>query len=148
MKKKGRLKFDKDGKKIPKIRREVDPVGMVSIFRDLNPDHIFLELVASRSGQGVVSMFSFGRSFGDVRTAGAWLGCPITLVRPQDWQKVMFEGMKTGGSKQLSADVATKLWPEIDLRKSKRSRKIHDGLSDAACIAKYGLRQLSEGFNI
>ena len=144
-KSKGKLKYDADGNKIPKFKTEVEPVEMVRVFRELAPDHIFLEEVSSRPAQGVVSVFSFGRSFGDVRTAGAWLGCPLTRIRPQIWQDVIFEGLKGKDSKKLAEAAVRKLWPDLDLRRSKRARKFHEGTCDAACIAEYGRRQLAEG---
>jgi crossover junction endodeoxyribonuclease RuvC len=145
--KKGRLKRDKHGNKIVRRKTEVDPEAMVALLRDMDPDYIFLEDVSARPGQGVTSMFSFGRSFGDVRTAGAWLGCPLELARPQDWQKVAFADEDKGEKdpKVLSTRVATKLWPDMDLRKSSRCQNVHDGICDAACIAEYGRRRLSEG---
>lgn len=144
-KRNGRLIYDENGNKIPKYRTEVDPVEMVRIFRDFAPDHIFLEEVTSRPAQGVVSVFSFGRSFGDVRTAGAWLGCDLTRVRPQEWQKAIFKGLDRKDSKIMAVETVCNLWPGINLRKSKRARKLHGGLCDAACIAEYGRRQLAEG---
>lgn len=144
-KSKGKLKYDQDGNKIPKFKTEVEPIEMVKVFRKFAPDHIFLEEVSSRPAQGVVSVFSFGRSFGDVRTAYAWLGCELTRVRPRPWQDVIFEGMKGKDSKKLAEAAVRKLWPDLDLRRSKRARKFHGGACDAACIAEYGRRQLAEG---
>lgn len=144
-KSKGRLLYDKDGKKIEKFKREVDPVEMVRIFRDFKPDLIVLEAVGARPSQGVVSMFTFGMCFGDLRTAGAWLGCRLERVRPQVWQKTMFEGMKGKDPKKLSRECIAKIWPDINLKRSKRCKDFHDGLCDAACMAEYGRRVLGEG---
>ena len=139
---KGRLKRDSDGNKIPKYKSEIDVASFVAIMREYRPDFICLEEVwaMSKGGQkqGVVSMFSFGRSYGDVRTAWAWLGCDQQTVYPQMWQKHMFSGRKYSDTKAVAAEVLKERWPDLDLRKSKRSRKPHDGICDAGCIALYG----------
>lgn len=139
---KGRFKRDKDGNKVPKFRTEIDPVRMVEIFREYAPDHIFLEEVGAMPDQGVVSMFNFGKAFGDVRTAYAWLGCKMNRVRPQIWQNLLFDREKGDDSKLLAANFCKATWPDVDFRKSTRARIQHGGTCDAACIAEYGRRTL------
>ena len=45
-------------------------------------DMVFLERVGARPGQGVVSMFSFGRSVGAVEATISLLGLPLTYISP------------------------------------------------------------------
>lgn len=139
---KGRLKRDNDGNKIAKFRTEIDAVRMVEVFREYAPDYIFLEEVGAMPDQGVVSMFNFGKAFGDVRTAYAWLGCKIERVRPQTWQACLFNKNKGDDSKLLAANFCRETWPNLDFRKSSRARIPHGGTCDAACIAEYGRKTL------
>lgn len=143
----GRLKRDKDGNKIKRYRTSVDARAVVLLLRDMSPDYAFIERVHAMPGQGVTSMFSFGQSLGILKGAFASLDGlrELRIVGPKEWQKVMFKGIPVSDTKQVAAKVTYKLWPGLDLRKSKRARKPHDGICDAACIAEYGRRQLAEG---
>jgi len=97
--------------------------------------HAFIELVAARPGQGVVSMFSFGTGWGLVRGICAGMGLPYELVRPQEWQGEMLKGQPKGSE----YSVASRLWPNADWRIS--PKRIHSGLVDAALIAEFGRRR-------
>jgi hypothetical protein len=87
--------------------------------------------------QGVVSMFTFGTGWGQVRGICTGLGIPYQLVRPQEWQREMLAGQPKG-SEYL---VASRLWPLTDWRSSARAVKPHSGLVDAALIAEYCRRR-------
>lgn len=127
----------KSGKK---NKRELDEAALVRLFTDiamLRPRPlILLEKVASRPGQGVSSMFSFGAGWGLIRGIMAGMGLAYELVTPQQWKKVAMEG-QTPGSEAL---VASRLWPETVFR-PKGCRVHHMGLVDAALIAEYGRRR-------
>jgi crossover junction endodeoxyribonuclease RuvC len=142
----GRLKRDKEGNKILKYKTEVDVKMVCQLLSRWSPNHIFLEKVHAFPGQGVTSMFSFGCSYGILRGVMGWLDCKVTLIEPKDWQGVILgERGKDDDTKEISARVAADLWPTVNFLKSARSKKPHDGLCDAACMAAYGVRVLSEG---
>jgi crossover junction endodeoxyribonuclease RuvC len=83
------------------------------------------------AGQGVSSVFSFGRSAGIIEGVLAAFDIPTTLVTPQAWQKAM--AVRDG--KDGSRERAMQLFPaSAELFQ----RKKDDGRSDAALIAKYG----------
>jgi len=48
---------------------------------------IVVENVHSFRGQGVASMFSFGKSFGKILGCLEYLSLPYSLVHPQTWQR-------------------------------------------------------------
>ena len=104
--------------------------------------HVFLEQVSAMPGQGVVSMFSFGRTYGQIEGMLVGNGLPYTLVRPQKWQKVMYEGVE-GTSKERSIVAAQRLFPDINFLATERSRKPHEGMCEAALIGLYGWRMLN-----
>lgn len=133
-------------RKIKATKREIDEPELVQLIKDMKPDHVFLEKVGAMPRQGVASMFNFGTGWGIVRGILTALDIEYTLVRPQQWQKVMFKDVERPKNKR---DWDTKaaargqcklLWPNYDFRKSDRSRKPHEGICDAALIAEYARR--------
>jgi crossover junction endodeoxyribonuclease RuvC len=118
---------------------QIDEVALVAWMRSqahLHP-HVMIEAVHAMPGQGVVSMFSFGTSWGILRGICIGVGLSYELVRPQEWQKVMLAGQP----KHSEYLVASRLWPHVDWRATERCRVPHSGLVDAALIAEYGRRK-------
>ena len=104
-------------------------------------DHVFLERVMSRPGEGVSSAFKFGLVFGGLRGMIASKLLPCTLVTPSVWMKEMSVGR---GSKEASIIRATELFPANakEFRGPKGGRK--DGVAEAALIARYGFDKLTK----
>lgn len=114
-----------------KKKREVSAQMLAAVMRAHHVDdrtHVALERVNAMSGQGVSSVFSFGRSSGIVEGVVAALHCQITLVTPQTWQKAM--NVRDG--KDASRARAAELFPAMA---SSFARVKDDGRSDAALIA-------------
>lgn len=112
------------------------------------PVTVVLEKVRSRPGQGVVSMFTFGRGLGMIEGLVAGLSMPIQQVTPQAWVKELHEGIDQKlSAKARSMLVVRRLYPDLNLLATPRSKKLHDGLIDAALIATYGLRKLKGGLD-
>ncbi len=103
-------------------------------------EHVFLERVMSRPGEGISSAFKFGLVFGGLRGMIATKLLPLTLVTPAVWMKAMSVGR---GSKEASIIRATELFPENakEFRGPKGGKK--DGVAEAALIALYGYRKLT-----
>lgn len=104
-------------------------------------EHVFLERVHSRPGEGVSSAFKFGCVFGGLRGMIAAKLIPLTLVTPTVWMKEMGVGR---GSKEASVLRATELFPShaSAFRGPKGGRK--DGVAEAALIARYGYDKLTK----
>lgn len=118
-----------------KNKREVSAVLLSNILTRHKVAGAFLERVNAMAGQGVTSVFSFGRSSGIVEGILAAYDIPTTLVTPQTWQKAV--GQRAG--KDGSRERAMQLFPaQADLFQ----RKKDDGRSDAALIAFYGSKTL------
>lgn len=107
---------------------EADVWDWVASF-DLENARACLEVVASSPQQGVVSAFTFGRSYGFLRGVLSASKVPFIEVRPQRWQKAM--ECLTGGDKKVSKAKAQQLWPKL---------KITNVNADALLIAEYGRR--------
>ncbi|MFZ9627331.1 MAG: hypothetical protein ACO3AD_18895 [Burkholderiaceae bacterium] len=114
-----------------KTKREVSANLLAGVIEGRSIAAAFLERVNAMPGQGVTSVFSFGRSSGIVEGVVAAFHIPVTLVIPQTWQKAM--GVRDG--KDASRERAMQLFPSsADMF----ARKKDDGRSDAALIAVYG----------
>ncbi|NBW67803.1 MAG: hypothetical protein EBR47_03690 [Betaproteobacteria bacterium] len=93
--------------------------------------HVYVERVSAMAGQGVTSVFSFGRSFGMIEGILAALKMPVTFVAPATWVK----GVGRGPGKDASRARAMELFP---LQQEFFKRVKDDGRADAALIAHWG----------
>ena len=93
--------------------------------------HVYCERVSAMAGQGVTSVFSFGRSFGMIEGILAALHMPVTYVAPATWVKAVHRG----AGKDASRQRAMELFPnnQADFKRVK-----DDGRSDSALIAYWG----------
>jgi crossover junction endodeoxyribonuclease RuvC len=95
--------------------------------------HVYCERVGAVTGQGVTSVFSFGRSFGMIEGILAAFKMPVTFVPPATWVKAVGRGQ----GKDASRARAMELYPS-DQDQFKRVKD--DGRADAALIAYWGSR--------
>jgi crossover junction endodeoxyribonuclease RuvC len=93
--------------------------------------HVYVERVGAVSGQGVTSVFSFGRSFGMIEGILAALKMPVTFVAPATWTRAI--GRSPG--KDASRARAMELFPNYEYF---FKRVKDDGRADAALIAHWG----------
>jgi crossover junction endodeoxyribonuclease RuvC len=114
-----------------KNKREVSPALVADMVAGKGIEKAFMERVSAMPGQGVSSMFSFGRSAGILEGVLAAYEIPTTMVTPQAWMKAM--GVRAG--KDGSRERAMQLFPQYS---TAFARKKDDGRSDAALIAKFG----------
>ena len=97
-----------------------------------------VEKVGAMPGQGVTSMFSFGKNAGFIEGILQTYGIPYQLVPPQTWKKE-FQLHK---SKQDSISVCKKLFPNANLLPTEKCRKENDGMAEALLLALYARRKL------
>ena len=95
--------------------------------------HVYCERVSAMAGQGVTSVFSFGRSFGMIEGILAAFKMPVTFVPPATWVKAVGRGQ----GKDASRARAMEIFPS-DQDQFKRVKD--DGRADAALIAYWGSR--------
>ena len=101
-----------------------------------------VEKVGAMPGQGVTSMFNFGKSAGYIEGVLSALGIPYQLVPPAKWKK---EFSLIGKDKQASIITCRKLFPELDLKRTDRCRTDSDGKAEATLLAEYARRHFGEG---
>ena len=117
-----------------------DKAGYVSVLTGLHEGYVkaILEHVGAMPGQGSVSMFHFGESFGWLQGVLDTLMIPYELVRPQKWKKE-FSVTK---DKNTSIEVCKKLFPSVSLKRTENSKKDDDGFAEALLMAEYARRRL------
>jgi crossover junction endodeoxyribonuclease RuvC len=116
-----------------KTKKEISSVMLANVFCEDRSGEILdfnltLEKVGAMPGQGVSSMFQFGRGVGMIEGVCAALSIPIDYVTPQTWQKQV--GMRAG--KDGARERAMQLFPAYA---GLFARKKDDGRADAALIA-------------
>lgn len=96
-----------------------------------------VEHVGAMPGQGVTSCFSFGQNFGFILGLLTAYCIPYELVRPQRWKKEF----GCTSDKNTSIEVAQRMFPGVDLRRTEKCKKPHDGISEALLMAEWGRRR-------
>lgn len=94
---------------------------------DLAKAKAVLERVSASPQMGVVSAFTFGRSYGFLRGVLCGLRIPVAEVAPAKWQAAF--GCRTKGDKNISKSAAQQRWPSL---------KITHANADSLLLAEYG----------
>jgi hypothetical protein len=115
------------------VNGEIDAATLADRLRQMKPDHAIIERVGAMPGQGVSSMFNFGKSYGVLLGVIAALQIPSSLVTPRTWKR----DLKLGADKEESRALALRQWPG---RAELFSLKKHHGRAEAALLALWGSR--------
>jgi len=118
-----------------KKRRVLDHVGIANILDDERIVHLYLEEVNAMPGQGVVSMFNFGKSAGTIIGVCGGLRIPMTQVRPAKWKS----DLRVPAEKNAARYRASEYFPQCSKAWTKAK---DDGRAEATLIAFYGFCQL------
>lgn len=111
------------------------------ICSDIKGDALcFVEKVGAMPGQGVVSMFNFGKSYGYILGVLEADKIPYQLISPHKWKNHFSLSKDKGASVQL----AKRLYPQISLLPTVRCKKESDGMAEALLIALYAKRTNGE----
>ena len=118
-----------------------------------------MEQVHPLFGSSAKSTFSFGEIYGLLRGLLIAGKIPYTLIPPKTWQKEIWTTpdivssteivhRKDGDAKvrkidtkATSINAARRLFPDVDLRKSERSKKPDDNKVDSMLMAEYARRR-------
>jgi crossover junction endodeoxyribonuclease RuvC len=115
---------------MPVAAGDIDAATLAARIAQMKPDVAVVELVASRPGQGVSSVFRFGCGFGMVRGAIAASGVPLHLVSPSKWKR----HFGLDADKEKARALALRLWPT---RSDLFGLKKHHGRAEAALLARF-----------
>ena len=116
-----------------KIKNSMSAQQFAFILKDLRIDYACVERVGSMPGQGVSSVFAFGRSAGVIEGVLAALEIPITYVTPTKWQQSMNRGIGKDASRHRAMELYPKFADYFKLKK-------HDGRAEAVLIGAYGIK--------
>lgn len=119
-----------------KSREQVDAAELARLLKARpGVTQAFLEEVGARPGQGVTSMFAFGRGMGKVEGVLAALDIDVVQVYPQTWTSKM-----NVWEKGHSCRIAAKLLPDwADSFLHHGSKNQQGGRADAVLIGWFGL---------
>lgn len=120
-----------------KTKREVDLHSLARIMDDLTtlPDgSILIEQVGSMPGQGVSSVFAFGKVYGILLGVSAATFVPLDTVTPAVWKKVMGVTASKDGSRAKASSLLPQ-WSHY------WARVKDDGRAEAALLAIYAARK-------
>ena len=102
-----------------------------------------LEKAQAQFRDGKKQAFKTGFGYGVMQALLIAENIPHQIIAPKIWQKKVFEGLPADDTKTASIMFCKRKWPNEDWTPTERSQKCHDGLTDAACMAYYGV-QLNE----
>ncbi len=97
-----------------------------------------VEKVGAMPGQGVTSMFKFGENYGWIQGILKAHLIPYELVTPQKWKKEF----SVTSDKNTSIEVCKRLFPDVNLKRTEKCKKDHDGMAEALLIAEYARRHM------
>ena len=121
-------------------KKEYDVREISDILKRYPADLVVLEKVMVMGPMtSKVGAMSNGWCLGFMEGLCNALDLPYVIVRPQEWQKHVFKGLGGKDTKSKSILYAKRMYPLEDWRASERCKKDHDGLTDGACLALYGL---------
>lgn len=95
-----------------------------------------IEKVHAMPKQGVCSMFTFGKGYGELIGMIKTLAIPLIQPTPQEWKKCVLVGTDYKGNKAASIEYVTRRYPATCLTPGKKI-KPSDGITDAVCLAEY-----------
>lgn len=121
-----------------KHRREINLHELRDILAQFNQVecHVFLEKISGMPGMGGTTMFSLGRSYGQIEATLVGIGLPVTKVPSMTWKKAMLPKSAIKG-KEASRARALEMFPAMA---GKLSRKKDDGRAESLLIAEFGRR--------
>lgn len=103
---------------------------------------VAVEDVHAMPMNGCVGNFKLGWSLGRIIQIVDFYLVPCQLVKPQQWQKE-YGISNRDKSKSQSIETAKRLFPGVDLRRTDKCTKDHDGFADALLIAEWCRRHLA-----
>lgn len=118
-------------------KREVDPHSLADLLRERRIGHAFVEAVSSMPGQGVSSVFAFGKAFGIVVGVLAAVGVPTTFVVPAKWKRDLHVPSAKDGARARASQLLPHAADQWSLVKD-------HGKAESALIAWWGVQSFSQ----
>ena len=119
-----------------KAKRDLDLAALVELTEQHRPAFAVVERVGAMPGQGVSSMFAFGRGFGSILGVLAALRVPVELVTPAAWKRTLAVPQGKDGARLRASQL-------LPAHGGHWRRAKDDGRAEASMLAWYGLAYLS-----
>jgi crossover junction endodeoxyribonuclease RuvC len=116
---------------MPVAAGDVDAITLANRLSAMAPTLAIIERVGAMPGQGVSSMFRFGRAFGTAIGVVGALKVPMFLTTPAKWKS----HFRLSSDKEEARALALRLFPACG---QQFQRKRDHGRAEAALIARYG----------
>lgn len=136
------LDFDKAG--------HLDTAKLTRFLDLTRPSVIVCEKVMGRGGDGwgATQVFNFGFTCGEINAViGTWAKkhhASIHYVPPQNWQKVIHEGVASSlAAKTRSMIAYERMFPHRPIPLTPKSKKTDDNIVDALLIATWGVLRVA-----
>ena len=113
-------------------------------YNDPDKPLVILEKQQSFHKQGVVSTFSTGQGYGLWEGILVGLGMRYEIVTAKAWQKDITKDVPGDDPKARSILACSRLFSDVDLRRTPRCTTPHDGKADSILIAWYGHNFLAQ----
>lgn len=123
---------------VDKGKNEYDYRAIYEILMSYPDAIVVFEKAQPTPKLGVQSAFRFGLCYGAMIGLLTATKHRYHIVHSKTWQKVMLRDQTHTDTKSASKIVASRLFPETQFTVGK-SKKIHDGLTDAALIGYFGV---------
>lgn len=121
----------------PRKGQEINEALIADWLRKYKFTSAVVEMANAMPGQGSISMFSFGVSYGTVRGVLGAMGIPYQIIHAATWMKEMLgTGRPAGESKQFALAASARLFPGFNFTPAGK-RVPHEGIIDAALMAVY-----------
>lgn len=112
-------------------------VRYLTDIKQNHPHVCCIEQVHALHGNGVTSSFNFGTTYGWLLGMLDAIGISYQPIMPQRWKKEF--GLTS--DKAQSVEVCKRLYPDVDLKRTERSKKDDDGMAEALLMATYAKRK-------
>ena len=96
-----------------------------------------IEAVQPIRGNGIIALFKLGQSYGWLLGMLDAIGIPYQPITPQKWKKEF--GLTSDKTKSI--EVCKRLYPDVNLKRTERSKKDDDGMAEALLMATYAKRK-------
>ena len=120
--------------------RFVSHMRTLTIIRDVDDEKVMavVEKVNAMPKQGVSSTWVFAENFGYIQGVLHAFGIPYQLVPPRVWKKMY----SLTSDKTQSIEVCHRLFPDVSLKRTERSRVDDNNFAESVLIAEYARRKI------
>ena len=131
-----------DHTELANIFRKIGEHDCFAVLEEQQPRPVYYkDKQGKEKKQGATSLYTTGCGFCMLKQALVDFGISHEIIPPKDWQREFGISGKKGNTKTQSIEICKRLFPNLSLLPTPKSRKDSDGLADATLIAMYAKRR-------